>query len=60
MRGVTQSERSTIGVLVFQLTRLMRGVTDCLSTPRSSIMRFQLTRLMRGVTVNVLNVGIGK
>ena len=36
--------------LEFQLTRLMRGVTESGNKVRS-IFRFQLTRLMRGVTL---------
>ncbi len=34
----------------FQLTRLMRGVTDSETTVYTEQHEFQLTRLMRGVT----------
>ena len=36
-------------IFVFQLTRLMRGVTSPFAN-NTSIYQFQLTRLMRGVT----------
>ena len=37
---------------VFQLTRLMRGVTD-FNIINSESVEFQLTRLMRGVTARL-------
>ena len=50
MRGVTQLAFFQFGVIKFQLTRLMRGVT-CLTAPYwLKLLEFQLTRLMRGVT----------
>ena len=50
MRGVTLNEQEQSGnSKSFQLTRLMRGVTNILSFLFSKS-SFQLTRLMRGVT----------
>ena len=51
MRGVTRSDEEWLKYSVlFQLTRLMRGVTSgCCSVQKK--LTFQLTRLMRGVTI---------
>ena len=50
MRGVTRfTMHEQRHGNAFQLTRLMRGVTESLLTMLSSL-SFQLTRLMRGVT----------
>ena len=40
--------------LIFQLTRLMRGVTANVFLRCVNLIQFQLTRLMRGVTQNLL------
>ena len=50
MRGVTYSTSQRKCPTLFQLTRLMRGVTSCARRLRHRIHQFQLTRLMRGVT----------
>ena len=50
MRGVTRKRPQTYeAARQFQLTRLMRGVTDSLQA-QNDPQQFQLTRLMRGVT----------
>ena len=50
MRGVTQADYILRHLLLlFQLTRLMRGVTCC-NVVEPVLIAFQLTRLMRGVT----------
>ena len=43
-----------MSVLTFQLTRLMRGVTQVLRKGTPDLV-FQLTRLMRGVTCGTSN-----
>ena len=55
MRGVTRIHTiEYLGYLSFQLTRLMRGVTNE-SGLYSLVLSFQLTRLMRGVTKQCRN-----
>ena len=50
MRGVTiDCINYPVAINIFQLTRLMRGVTLKLLTILCAVL-FQLTRLMRGVT----------
>ena len=54
MRGVTPfADYLSQHGLAFQLTRLMRGVTDY-ETDINGLSIFQLTRLMRGVTRRTL------
>ena len=50
MRGVTTLIIRFMFGLIFQLTRLMRGVTNSLRKLVRCFGEFQLTRLMRGVT----------
>ena len=50
MRGVTTYNTTGIDWKIFQLTRLMRGVTIFKSPVFFLKVKFQLTRLMRGVT----------
>ena len=45
---------------LFQLTRLMRGVTRQGTAAAERSARFQLTRLMRGVTVFLAFFGAGR
>ena len=51
MRGVTHYPRNSHWQRLFQLTRLMRGVTLENIRFYEGYKIFQLTRLMRGVTV---------
>ena len=51
MRGVTICTWASVSsALLFQLTRLMRGVTSDMQSENGEWFKFQLTRLMRGVT----------
>ena len=51
MRGVTSFLTSSLKKLLFQLTRLVRGVTRVTVCASSAACSFQLTRLVRGVTI---------
>ena len=53
MRGVTLTANFFALIAIFQLTRLMRGVTYSNGKSRTWEETFQLTRLMRGVTLMV-------
>ena len=52
MRGVTATISQLDVPALFQLTRLMRGVTRNLCICSVVLLEFQLTRLMRGVTAS--------
>ena len=56
MRGVTLDLQTDAEIRIFQLTRLMRGVTRTRGNTNKPY-RFQLTRLMRGVT-NIVDTGM--